>query len=394
MPRESDWSKLGLDGDPTPGDPEVVHRIRVYMELIQGAVTDARNGIGEIMAGTGDGAFVGQTADWLRREIDTKTTTFLNAVADAFAIAAPAMATYEEKLREAQGAADTALTSAQGLADDDPQLEVLKGRGTGAAGDLKTAGQVAAAALDSASHAVNPWAKSRCAQFWDVFFWITLLITIVAIFVGGPLGLLAFAANAVLLVKSVVDLYAGHGSLGEVLFSLFGVLFPSTRAIRISDLVKLIGRGAQAVGRGAASILRSAGGGAWAFFRSISFSTIVKGVFDIGSVIAASTRSGATWIARGIASGGLAARGFTVLSGFSITAGSKAFISGMGVIARSGRTAITRALDAFSNSAFANFMRRELGDWAWLRIFLPMAGDEIRVLGVSGAFKLGVLGRG
>lgn len=164
MARPGDWSPLGLGGDPTPGDPEVVDGIVRYMKLIQTAATDADNGINTIMSGTGDGAFIGKTADWLREEIESKTKTFLAAVSDAFETAAPAMSTYAQKLRDAQSSADSALSQAQGLAEDDPNRETLKQQANDAKKDAETAAASASSAVDSVAHATNPGPRAPASS--------------------------------------------------------------------------------------------------------------------------------------------------------------------------------------------------------------------------------------
>ncbi len=126
-----------------------------YMKLIQEAATEADQGIKNIMSGTGDGAFVGKTADWLREEIESKTKTFLSAVASAFETASPAMSTYAQKLRDAQASADNALSQAQGLAEDDSRRETLKQQAEQAKSDLEAAAGTASSAVDSVAHATN-----------------------------------------------------------------------------------------------------------------------------------------------------------------------------------------------------------------------------------------------
>ncbi|MBT0772311.1 hypothetical protein KIH74_25425, partial [Kineosporia sp. J2-2] len=392
MARPGDWSPLGMDGDPVPGDAEAVDAIVDYLKLVQTAASDADSGIQQIMNGTGDGAFVGKTADWLRDEIESKTKTFLSAVADAFETATPAMSTYAQKLRDAQAAADSALSQAQGLGEDDEdQKNTLKSMAESARADLEAAASAAAAAVDSAAHATNPWAKSACEEFWDAFFWILLVITVIAIIFGGAWGLIAFAGAVIWAIKSIVDYATGHGSVLELVLGIVGALFPTTKGL--AQLMKGFGGAAKNIIKAGVQGLKNLATNTWNMMKNLTLGTFVKGIGDIGSAIVNAVKVGSIWVVNGVAGAGAFAHGFTSLSGTSLTAWSKTAISTIVGMGKSGLTAIDKAVTTAFKSSF-QFLGDHLGGWQWLRIFLPVAADEIRVLGLGGATKLSILGRG
>jgi len=390
--RPDDWSALDLNADPTPGDPETVDGIVDYMKLIQTAASDARAGIKEIMDGTGDEALIGRTGDWLRAEVDSKTSEFLNAVADAFETAAPAMATYAQKLRDVQATADDALTQAQALEEDDDEArETLRAQALEANTDLQTAAETAAAAIDGVSEATNPWAKSACDQFWDIFFYIMLVLTLVGVIFGGTLGLIAWAAAVVWAVHEVVDYATGKASLTDMILGLVGVLFPTTKGI--SSLLKGFGKSAAnalKVGwRGAGALLSKA----WNLVRNLTLASTIKGVTDIGTVLANSVKTAGGWVANGITSAGALAKGFVVTHGYSITAMSATAIKAVVNLVGSTAGTIGKALSTALRTS-AKFAGDHLGGWQWLRVITPLEASEIRLVGVAGAAEIAVLGRG
>ena len=126
----------------------------------------------------------------------------------------------------------------------------------------------------------------------------------------------------------------------------------------------------------------------------------MRGIGDIGAVIANSVKVGALSIPKVLGSlDNLAVRGFITLEGFVVHTIPKA-VSVLPVTVGRGITAINGMIGdighilAQSARSVGNFMVREFGGWKWLRIFLPVAAHEISAIGLGNALKLGVLGRG
>ncbi|MFC6564647.1 hypothetical protein [Actinoplanes utahensis] len=397
--RPGDWSALKMSGDPTPGDPDVLLAVADYMDAMARNAETADTGLGQVVAKSGEGAFVGKTADWLREQVSTEMRGFVAGVKQAFSAAGPAIRSYVSALREAQARADRARNEAAGAAGDEARLATLKADAEAAGADLKRAASTAQQAIrDAAGFITSPKTpKSACDIFWEVFGWITLVITIVAIFIGGPLGLIAFGMNAALAVKAMVDFASGKTNALGLVLGLLGLLGPSTRPlIALGDLVKLTstawrnlkaftGAGVQTLGKGI--------GDFWRMVSTFSLTTVLRGVGDIAVTLGNTVKVGALAIPKVVSSlDGLAVRGFVTLTNFTLKTVPNAVVRGAtalpGFAAGLGRSLKNGAITT------GNFLKQEFGGWKWLRIFLPLAGHEIGRFGVAGAFKLGVLGRG
>jgi hypothetical protein len=387
--RPGDWSALGLSSDPTPGDRDVVDGIVKYLGSVRDAAADAGTGLQQIVDGTGDGAFVGRTGDWLREQISGKTRDFLNQVATAFTTAQPALSTYLTAMDDAQSRADQALSKAQGMDKADPSWAGLVQAAKDAGTDLASAGTKAAGLIDTVASAHNPWAKSACEEFWEIFQWIVLAITVIAIFVGGPIGLLAFALNAVLAVKAVVDFATGKTNALGLALGLLGLLAPSTKAISLTGLLKTIGSTLKTIATKTPGAFAKLGGDAWTMIKSLSIGNVLRGISDVSNVLAGAVKTGGVFVVKGISGAGLAAKNFVVLHGFNITAMSKAIGNGI-------RTVGTDISRAWSASPVGKVISNEFGGWKTLRLFTPLYAPEIGVgvKGVAGAFNLGVVVRG
>ncbi|WP_422771301.1 hypothetical protein ACN28C_32515 [Plantactinospora sp. WMMC1484] len=404
--RPGDWSALTLSGDPTPGDPDVLLRVASYMDVMAGHAQTADDGLATVLRQSGEGAFVGKTADWLREQISKEMSGFIAGVRTAFSAAGPAIRTYAEALREAQAKADQALRSAAGAGDDEDRINALKADAQNAAADVTAAaGTARQAILDATGHIRSPVTpKSACEVFWEIFTWLTLVITVVAIFVGGPLGLLAFAMNAALAVKATLDFAMGKTNALGLALGLLGLLGPSTRPlIALGDLTKLASsawRNITQLSRNSFNLARTGINDFWQAVSALSIGGIMRGIGDLGVTVANSVKVGALMIPRIVGPlDGLAVRGFVALEKFTLVT-TPAAITRLGVVGYqglgrlAGLTADAGRFVAANAVRFGNLMAREFGGWKWLRIFLPLAGHEIGAVGVSGAFKLGVLGRG
>ncbi|WP_326550848.1 hypothetical protein [Micromonospora sp. NBC_01813] len=404
--RPGDWSPLNLSSDPTPGDPDVLLSVASYMDVMAGHAQTADDGLAAVLRQSGEGAFVGKTADWLREQISKEMSGFITGVRTAFTAAGPTIRTYAEALRDAQAKADQALRDAAGAGEDEERINALKADAENAGAEVKTAaGTARQAMLDATGQIKSPVTpKSACEVFWEIFTWLTLIITVVAIFVGGPLGLIAFAMNAALAVKATLDFATGKTNALGLALGLLGLLGPSTRPlIALGDLTKLATgawRNITQLSRNSFNLARTGINDFWRAVSTLSLSGAMRGIGDIGVTLLNSVKVGALMIPRIVGPmDGLAARGFVTLEKFTVVTipaaivrlgnlGSQGLAKLAGLTADAGRFVATNAV------RFGNLMVREFGGWKWLRIFMPLAGHEIGALGVSGAFKLGVLGRG
>ncbi|WP_206451776.1 hypothetical protein, partial [Micrococcus sp. KRD096] len=112
------------------------------------------------------------------------------------------------------------------------------------ADEAKSALSSAAGALDKAltsagSLMVQP--VSDCDLFWEAFEWLTIVLSVIAIFTGGVLAILAWGMNAVLLIKTIVDFTQGKASGLQLGLAFLGVLFPTTKALPVASIVKGLG---------------------------------------------------------------------------------------------------------------------------------------------------------
>jgi hypothetical protein len=381
--RPGDWSPLDLDHDPTPGDVESVRGVSQYMRSVNEQARTAGDGLQTILSQSNE-AFKGRTADWLRNQVSADVTTFITAVRSAFDIAAPAVDSYAVKLEQAQREADQALSAATGMDKKDARRPGLINQAKAAGANLTAAARAARAAIKTATdYATNPWAKSACEEFWDIFKWIVLAITIVAVFVGGPLGLMAFGLNAALGVKGIVDYAQGKSNGLGLALSLLGFLFPSTRALNLRSLLASLATAGKNIFQAGASAIRGLGSDLWTVVNGITFSGIARGIVDLGVVMAGAFKVGSVLTVKSWdAAKALALRGFVTLNNVVVLPVVRASV-------QAGRGLWTHVLQPLPG-----FLSRELGGWKWLRIFTPLHGAEIGMLGLTKAFNLGVLTRG
>ncbi|MFR9727449.1 putative T7SS-secreted protein [Streptomyces sp. MS19] len=127
MGRASDWSPVGMDSDPTPGDPEEVRELADELQTFSDDVAEA---LGKVRGLASDRAvqdWAGLSAEAFRDEFDGVPGN-LEKLRDSYDLCAQALQTYWPKLQTAQGQADRALdraiaaqadlTSAQGALGD------------------------------------------------------------------------------------------------------------------------------------------------------------------------------------------------------------------------------------------------------------------------------------
>ncbi|MFJ4191875.1 putative T7SS-secreted protein [Kitasatospora sp. NPDC089509] len=254
MARGGDWSVLGFGKDPTPGDPTVIQEIQTKMDDLKQLSGNVNDGLTALL-NQGEGKFVGKTADALREKISGELKTFIGALYESFDIAGSAMSTYRTKMEEAQSKADAAFQAAQALdknaEDYQTQLAKPKQDAMDAKTDLEGANRTMEGELRRAGQKVK-LPVSGWKIFWEVFSILAMTVSVVAIFVGGPLGLLAFALNGALFAKTAVDFAQGKASGLELGLAALGLLGPTTKAISLVGVLKGIGAGAKVLVTGAA----------------------------------------------------------------------------------------------------------------------------------------------
>ncbi|MFJ4437786.1 hypothetical protein [Streptomyces sp. NPDC088923] len=397
MPRPSDWSALGLGGDPTPGDADRIDEVISSQENLVSLADTIDDGLTSVL-NTTDGIFVGETADALRKKIDGDLRKYVSSFRQAHKDVQGALRTYVDVMRTQQKRADDALSAAAALdEDDDAGREEQKGIAEDAKSQLETAASTASDTITDAAYSIaSP--IDECEEFWKALGWLALILIIPAMIVGGPLALFAIGLNVALLIKTAIDFSQGKASITDLVLSIIGVIAPTTKGIRLGDLWKgLKGLGAGAF-KGAGNLFSGAN----------SLGSLARLGLGFDDVFAAS----GNWL-RGlkglnglkISGAGLhfmpGAKGFTMgingirdiklvpaVSGLTVInlAGAKTFFAMKTVIG--GLNGI-RALGTSLVNTTVNGLRGTNS----LRLLLPVAADELGH-GVLFALKIGVIDRG
>ncbi|MFQ6200670.1 hypothetical protein ACLMMR_42150, partial [Streptomyces sp. NPDC000405] len=397
MPRPTDWSALGLGGDPTPGDPDRIDSVITSQDSLVTLADTIDEGLTSIK-NTTDGVFVGKTADALRKVIDEDLRTYVSTFRQAHKDAQGALRTYVGVMREQQRRADEALTAAAALAEDDEAgREEQKSIAEDAASRLESAAGTAASVLREAAYSIaSP--IDECEEFWKALGWLALILVIPAMIVGGPLALFTIALNVALLIKTAVDFSRGKASITDLVLSIIGVIAPSTKGMRLGDLWK----GLKGLGSGAFNGARNLFmGGPNAFGL---FGRLTLGIDDVFRASNAWLRglngvNGLKFTAgvrfmpgpRGFTLGGHAFSGGVrfVPAAVDLTVinlmGAKTFF---GLRSLLGAVNGIRGIGASLGSSLVNGVRGLNG----LRLFLPVAADELGH-GLVFALKIGVIDR-
>ncbi|MFJ8603638.1 hypothetical protein ACIREM_34010 [Streptomyces shenzhenensis] len=398
MPRPTDWSALGLGGDPTPGDPDRIDSVITSQDSLVTLADTIDEGLTSIK-NTTDGVFVGKTADALRKVIDEDLRNYVSTFRQAHKDAQGALRTYVGVMREQQRRADEALTAAAALAEDDEAgREEQKSIAEDAASRLESAAGTAASVLREAAYSIaSP--IDECEEFWKALGWLALILVIPAMIVGGPLALFTIALNVALLIKTAVDFSQGKASITDLVLSIIGVIAPSTKGMRLGDLWK----GLKGLGSGAFNGARNLFmGGPNAFGL---FGRLTLGIDDVFQASNAWLRglngiNGLKFTAgvrfmpgpKGFTLGGHAFSGGVrfVPAAVDLTVinlmGAKTFF---GLRSLLGAVNGIRGIGASLGSSLVNGVRGLNG----LRLFLPVAADELGH-GLVFALKIGVIDRG
>ncbi|WP_433200804.1 hypothetical protein ACQP00_29430 [Dactylosporangium sp. CS-047395] len=382
MARPTDWDKVGLGSDPTPGDPGRIDEVIASIRELGQVARDVDDGLAGVLETAGPNAFVGQTADALREKISDRLRGFVQSLAEAFEWSVTALTTYNTTLRDQQWRADNALSQGRGMAEDDPARQSLTDTANNAGTAVSdAAGTASSKIVDAYEHIKQP--ISGCEEFWEIFKWIAIALILPALVFGGPVALVALGVNMVLFIKTAVDFAQGKASALEFFLSALGILAPTTRAVPIFQLIKA---GAQLAWNGLKA-------GAFAVFKFFgnTFKGIVShpfvlfpGLHDMVALSGSWVKGAGLWVQAGIKD--LPSFMATTLSkgGLFVVNG----VKGIGNV-----VAATPSFLAKIGSSTWAFLGREFGGNRWLRLFLPAEADELH-LGVWQATKLAVWDRG
>ncbi|TSB32115.1 hypothetical protein [Streptomyces benahoarensis] len=408
MPRETDWSALGLDSDPTPGDAARIREVIASQQELVDLADKIDNGLTEVK-NTTDGAFVGKTGDALREVIDGKLRHFVSTFREAQQDVQNALRTYQAVMEEQQGRADTALQQAKGLSEDDEDgRDSLKSTAKDAGDVQREASKTAARAVrDAGDKIASP--IDACDEIMKALSWLAIILIIPAIIVGGPVALFAVALNVAIFIKTAVDFANGDASALDLLLAGLGMIAPSTKGLQITKVFQSL--------RGLAA--KGIGGIKTAF-------TSFKNVFTGRNILNMSLHLffGAKDFARGAASWsrglnglwthtpftkipGFGGRIFTGMNGsFHIVTPFKALplmlpqgINGLhiaGALAYGGMKGIGNAAKWIGSGLLAGgkSVVNGLSGFKALRLILPVDAAEIQALGIGKALKIGFIDRG
>ncbi|MER7834718.1 hypothetical protein ABTY98_02095 [Streptomyces sp. NPDC096040] len=382
MPRPTDWNAIGLDGDPTPGDPDQIRTLSTELNHLGSEARRISTAIDAVMNTAGDSVFVGEAADALRGKVNDRLRGHIEDVAQSFESAATTLSTWADKLVDLQSRADGALNSGRGLSEDDPDRETYASTARQAGTEHGEGASAAASSISGVSNIQLP--ISECQVFWEAFQWLAIILIVPALIFGGPIALLALGVNLTLFIKTIVDFANGNASFLDLFLAGLGILAPTTKALPIFQIIKGVGTTAFAKGfaniaRGTFQALRNL------FTNGFRPTTLLLGLKDL-------VRLGSTWVYKGglwvldgihnlpnIISHGVNSVSLTIVQGFKAIPG---FVRGLP--------------ETFSRGwqATKTWVGQEFGGTKWLRIFLPVDAAEIGQYGFRNALRIGIFDRG
>jgi hypothetical protein len=364
--RPTDWSPLGLDIDPTPGDADdladVITFVGQVLTSTSTVTTTLQSVQGELTGADAGENFIGKTAAALSDKISSRFLHFVTNANTAFETLQSALNTYSAALEAHQSTADSLLSKAvaSGLKPTDPQIKQWAAQATGAGSDLTAASASAASTIQSVAHGTEP--ISAWQEFWDIFQWLLIPLDILGLVFGGVLGIIAWVANIAALGVSIYEFATGQMSIAGLVLSIFGTLFPGTKGIG-EDLGNLLGK---------IGTLTSSG-----------FAALKTGLSDLLTSIASITASDL----RGLISVGtlLNIGEFTLKGGIYVLTGLKGLTVTLGGLALSaGKTAFDFTVTAFKG------LVDDMSGLGFLSIVLPLDAKALNTIGFAGAFRIGL----
>ncbi|MEU1619188.1 hypothetical protein ABZ479_18075 [Streptomyces sp. NPDC005722] len=387
MPRPSDWNVVGLHGDPTPGDPVQIRQLVTDLSTIGSQARFIATAIDQVMNTADSSVFAGQTADALRGKIDDRLRNHINDVANSFEEVSRTLGDWANWVEEAQGKADGALSAARGLPQDDPQLEVHRHTAESAGAELGEHGSTVAGVINKASDIRLP--ISDCQVFWEMFQILAIILIVPALIFGGPIALLAFGVNMTLFVKAAIDFARGDIGFLDLFLAGLGIIAPTTKALPIFSIGKLIKGGVTAGiqwGRGSILSLRD-------IISGFRFATVFTGLRDVARMSLTWVRQGGLWVMQNF-------HNLPALGGSVFVKGGLVVIQGVRsipVVVRGWTTAVR----AGAPGAWKNFQLFAQETWSsqmaggkWTRLLLPVTHTDIAEYGLKGALRMGFWDRG
>ncbi|NJP67433.1 hypothetical protein HCJ92_14260, partial [Streptomyces sp. ventii] len=375
MPRPDDWSALGRSSDPTPGDADRIDQLITDQEQLIDMAKTIDQGFTDVLQTT-NGAFIGETADALRDAIDGKLRNYVASFRSAQEATQGALRTYAEVLRTEQRRADDALSEAAGLEEDDESgRSTQQGIAEDAESNVDAAAAVAAAAIREAASSIQT-VIDPCDEFWKALQWIAIILIIPAILLGGPVALLAIGLNIALLIKTAVDFSRGDASVTELVLAIVGVIAPTTKGLNIGKLWT----GLRGLGSSGINGMRTFFG-----LGANGFGLGTRLMYGLGN----SFRGAATWI-RG--SNGIFTMGPIAPFRYMHQAANFSVITNMGGFTFAAIRGVM-TIGRFGAN-MGRSMVSGMAGWNWLRLVTPVAADEIAVLGLRGAARVGLIDRG
>ncbi|MEU0965939.1 hypothetical protein ABZ357_11120 [Streptomyces sp. NPDC005917] len=382
MARPTDWNAIGLDGDPTPGDPDQIRTLSTELNHLGSEARRISTAIDAVMNTAGDSVFVGEAANALRGKVDDRLRGHIEDVAQSFETAATALTTWADKLVDLQQRADGALNSGRGLSEDNPDRDTYASTARQAGTEHSEGASTAAGSIQGVANIQLP--ISECQIFWEAFQWLAIILIVPALIFGGPIALLALGVNLTLFIKTIVDFASGNASFLDLFLAGLGILAPTTKALPIFQIIKGVATSAFAKGfaniaRGTFQALRNL------FTNGFRPTTLLLGLKDL-------VRLGSTWVFKGglwvldgihnlpnIIGHGVSSVGLTIVQGFKAIPG---FVRGLP--------------ETFSRGwqATKTWVGQEFGGTKWLRIILPVDAAEIGQYGFRNALRIGIFDRG
>ncbi|MFD8079827.1 hypothetical protein ACFV3E_45395, partial [Streptomyces sp. NPDC059718] len=387
MPRPSDWNVVGLHGDPTPGDPVQIRQLVTDLSTIGSQARFIAQAIDQVMNTADSSVFAGQTADALRGKIDDRLRNHINDVANSFEEVSRTLGDWANRVEEAQGKADGALSAARGLPQDDPQLEVHRQTAESAGAELGEHGNTVAGVINKASDIRLP--ISDCQVFWEMFQILAIILIVPALIFGGPIALLAFGVNMTLFVKAAIDFARGDIGFLDLFLAGLGIIAPTTKALPIFSIGKLIKSGVTAGiqwGRGSILSLRD-------IISGFRFATVFTGLRDVARISLTWVRQGGLWVMQNFHNLPALAGSVFVKNGLVVVQG----VRSIPVVVRGWTTAVR----AGAPGAWKNFQLFAQETWSsqmaggkWARLILPVTHTDVAEYGLKGALRMGFWDRG
>ncbi|CAN5294396.1 hypothetical protein BH11ACT2_BH11ACT2_03880 [soil metagenome] len=116
--RPTDWSALGLGGDPVPGDPAHMRRAATQVSTMADVAATASTDLGSVVGQVGATVWAGASGDQFRSTVGEQFRPVMTLVSESLGGAATALSTWANDVEDAQRTADHLLSQAVSASDD------------------------------------------------------------------------------------------------------------------------------------------------------------------------------------------------------------------------------------------------------------------------------------